>query len=193
MRHLLPMDAESRTVLTMIAVCILVCLSISSYSQAQNGHQSGNVHAGLVNTKFRLLDQPFYCRLFEVLTPRDVASDEANSNGLIVAFWSSDNKESIDEYKKLLDILPDLEKSHILLIGVSFDECKETWQSTIEKENLRNRWNCLYDQQVLKSQHKDSSLLEHYQQTSLPFSISVRNGTIVGAARAVRLEEARQN
>ncbi|MEJ1237966.1 hypothetical protein WBG78_07555 [Chryseolinea sp. T2] len=170
---------------TLIVVLLPV---ISSFCQATTVEQSTNVHAGLINTKFRLLDQPFYCRLFDVLTPRDVVSDEMNSNGLIIAFWSSDNQESIDEYKKLLDMLSDLEKSHILLIGVSFDECRETWQQTIEKESLHNRWNCLYDQQMLKTQHKDSALLLHYRQTSLPFSISVRNGIIVGASRAVRFE-----
>jgi hypothetical protein len=158
-------------------------------AQAQDDVLLQKKHAQLINTKFRLLDQPFSSKLHAVLSAQDIDNDQASSNALIIVCWSSDNKASIEEYKKLLSIRQGLEQSHILLIGVSFDKDKEVWQRTIEKEQLWNRWNCFFDIEILKeySSIMDSTLLKHYHATSLPFSITVQNGTIVAANRIVTI------
>ncbi|MEJ1241433.1 hypothetical protein WBG78_25020 [Chryseolinea sp. T2] len=173
----------------MLAATLALETNTFVYSQNLNESASNNEHAILLNSKFRLLNQPFYCRLFDVLQPRDVLSDEVNSNGLIIACWSSDNRESIEEYKKLLSKLSVFEKNWIILIGVSFDNDKKTWLQTIEREQLINRWNCFFDLQLMKQTGKDSTLFHHYKETSLPFSLSIRNGVVVGAYRSIRLDE----
>ncbi|MGC3947793.1 MAG: hypothetical protein QM762_25355 [Chryseolinea sp.] len=171
-----------------LAHAAILLFPIASYAQLTSDAQKSNEHAGLVNTRFRLVEQPLYGGMFESSSV-EIAKEEAASNGLIITCWSSQNKESVEEYRKLLKMMPDLERSHILFIGVSFDECRETWKSTIDKENLDNKWNCIYDLQMLQTQYKDSTLIAHYRQTSLPFTISVRNGIIVGASRTVRFDE----